>query len=185
MFDFGIPGYRPVWWNNRTDVVREHAHRLRALAGRTLTRAWMLWDRQDDAWFRDGPVVFDFDGEQAEINHRRFDEVSLTWNTIDPRLPARWPGFDLRWRAEPLPELAALQGLPLQGVELLEGTGDNSAQATVDVSFVFHTSRVTVFNALDENGLSFALPGRRLRTLNRTSPGAAPTGRGPATAPGT
>ncbi|MEU3664339.1 hypothetical protein AB0E77_32070 [Streptomyces sp. NPDC032940] len=168
MLDFGIPGYRPVWLNNRTDIVREHAHRLRALTGRTLTRAWMLWDRQDDQWFRDCPVLFDFDGEQAEINHHKFDEVSLTWNTIDPQLPARWPGFDLHWRAEPLTELAALQGLPLQGAELLEWTGDDPAQGTVDISFVFHTSRVTVFNAFDENGLSFVPPDQRQRphTLN-------------------
>ncbi|WP_326791117.1 hypothetical protein [Streptomyces sp. NBC_00151] len=164
MFDFGIVGYQPMWLNHRSDVVREHAHRLRGLAGRTLTRVWMAWDLQDDEWFCDCPVLFDFEGEQVEINHYKFDDLSLTWNTIDPGRPVRWPGFDLRWRTEPLPGLRALRGQSLKGVELLEWTGSDLAQGNIDVSFVFETSRVTVFNALDENGLSFDLPDGRQRS---------------------
>ncbi|WP_328443512.1 hypothetical protein OG780_43910 [Streptomyces sp. NBC_00386] len=164
MFDFGLVGYQPMWLNHRSDVVREHAQRLRGLAGRTLTRVWMVWDLQDDEWFCDCPVLFDFEGEQVEINHDKFDDLSLTWNTIDPGRPVRWPGFDLRWRAEPLPGLRALRGQSLEGVELLEWTGRDLAQGNIDVSFVFGTSRVTVFNALDENGLSFDLPDGRQRS---------------------
>ncbi|GAA2334420.1 hypothetical protein Scani_59040 [Streptomyces caniferus] len=55
-------------------------------------------------------------------------------------------------------------GPALKGVELLEWTGRDLAQGTTDVSFVFETSRVTVFNALDENGLSFGPPGRSQRS---------------------
>ncbi|MFD7628046.1 hypothetical protein ACFV7Q_18755 [Streptomyces sp. NPDC059851] len=164
MFDFGIAGYQPLWLNRRSDVVREHAHRLRGLAGRTLTRVWVVWDRRDDEWFCDCPVLFDFEGERVEINHHKFDDLSLTWNTIDPSGPVRWPGFDLQWQAAPLPGLQAQLGLPLKEVELLEWTGGDLAQGNVDVSFVFEKSRVTVFNALDENGLSFAPPDRRQRS---------------------
>ncbi|MFG2533346.1 hypothetical protein [Streptomyces sp. NPDC048516] len=164
MFDFGIAGYQPLWLNRRRDVVREHAHRLRGLAGRTLTGVWMVWDRQDDEWFCDCPVLFDFEGEQVEINHQKFDDLSLTWNTIDPGGQVRWPGFDLQWRTEPLPGLHALRGLSLTRVELLEWAGRDLARGNVDVSFVFGVGRVTVFNALDENGLSFAPPDRRQRS---------------------
>ncbi|MCL8017994.1 hypothetical protein [Streptomyces sp. AS02] len=164
MFDFGIAGYRPLWLNHRGDVVREHGHRLRGLVGRTLTGVWMVWDRQDDEWFCDSPVLFDFEGERVEINHHRFDDLSLTWNTIDPSTPVRWPDFDLQWRCDPLPEPHALRGLSLKGVELLEWTGRDLARGNVDVSFVFETCRVTVFNALDENGLSFAPPDRHQRS---------------------
>lgn len=139
----------------------------------------MVWDRQDDEWFCDCPVLFDFEGEQVEINHHKFDDLSLTWNTIDPGGQVRWPGFDLRWRTEPLPGLHALRGLPLTRVELLDWTGRDDrddrdgrdgrddrdlARGNADVSFVFGASRVTVFNALDENGLSFAPPDRRQRS---------------------
>ncbi|MGW1169538.1 hypothetical protein [Streptomyces sp. NPDC002550] len=155
MFDFGIAGYQATWSSGRGDTARAHGDRLRGLVGRTLTRVWMVWDLQDDEWFPDCPVLFDFEGEQVEINHHKLDELSLTWNTIDPSCPVRWPGFDLRWRPEPLPELQALRGLALKGAELLEWTGKDVAQGNVDVRFAFETGRVTIFNALDENGLSF------------------------------
>lgn len=163
MFDFGIAGYEPTWLDGRADVVREHGPRLRRLAGRTLTRVWMVWDLEDDEWFCDCPVLFDFDGRQAEINHQKLGDLSLTWDTIDPTRPIRWPGFDLRWRPEPLPELRALRGLPLKGVELLEWLGGDAAQGNIDISFTFGTGRATVFNALDENGLSFTPPGPNQR----------------------
>ncbi|MFD7447248.1 hypothetical protein [Streptomyces sp. NPDC059909] len=164
MFDFGIAGYQPVWLNRSSDVVREHGHRLRGLAGRTLTSVWMVWDLQDDEWFCDCPVLFDFDGEQVEINHQKFDDLSLTWNTIDTRRPVQWLDFRLQWRPEPLPELHALRGLSLKEVELLEWTGRDLAQGNIDVGFVFEERRATVFNALDENGLSFDPPDRHQRS---------------------
>ncbi|MFC4516363.1 hypothetical protein [Streptomyces ehimensis] len=158
MFDFGITGYRPVWLNGRSEVVRKHGQRLRGLAGRTLTRVWMVWDLQDDEWFCDCPVLFDFEGEQLEINHHKFDDLSLTWNTIDPSRPVQWSGFDLQWRSEPLPRMQALPGLTLKVVELLGWASGDPDQGSVSVGLVFDASRVTVFNALDENGLSFDPP---------------------------
>jgi hypothetical protein len=164
MFDFGIAGYEPLWLNGSGEIRRRHGRRLRALTGRTLRSVWMVWDRQRDEWFGDCPVLFDFDGEQVEITYWKLDELSLTWNTIDPSRPVRWPDFDLEWRREPVPRLRRLPGLPLTAVELLEWTGRDAARGNVDVSFVFGASRVTVFNALDENGLSFAAPDRRQRS---------------------
>ncbi|MFC8277473.1 hypothetical protein ACFUJR_34040 [Streptomyces sp. NPDC057271] len=124
----------------------------------------MVWDLRDDEWFCDCPVLFDFGGEQVEINHQKFGDLSLTWNTIDSAHPVRWPGFDLRWRPEPLSRLRALRGTPLEGVELLQWTGRDMASGNVDVSFVFESGRVTVFNALDENGVSFGPPGPSRRS---------------------
>ncbi|WP_411138081.1 hypothetical protein [Streptomyces sp. C10] len=91
MFDFGVAGYQPIWTYGLSDVVREHGHRLRGLSGRTLTRVWVVWDLQDDEWFCDCPVLFDFDGEQVEINHHKFDDLSLTWKTIDPTVRSGGP----------------------------------------------------------------------------------------------
>lgn len=158
MFDFGVEGYEPRWLRSRDAVERAHGPRLRALAGRVLTRTWTVWDLRDDEWFADCPVLFDFDGERVEVNHWKLDEVSLTWNSIDPGRPVQWPGFDLEWRFDPLPGLAALRGQALDRAELLVWTGKDAAEGNVDVSFVFPDARVSVFNALDENGLAFGPP---------------------------
>lgn len=163
MFDFGIEGYRPQWLNGRSAVEAGHGQQLRALIGRPLIHAWLVWDVQDDEWFSDCPVLLDFTGERIEINHQKFDDLSITWNTVDPHQPVLWPGFDLKWRHDMRPELHALQGQVLQDVELLEWTGSDMAQGTVAVSFRFPRSQLTIANALDENGLTFGPPGSGYR----------------------
>ncbi|MEV5973120.1 hypothetical protein [Streptomyces sp. NPDC051921] len=163
MFDFGVAGYRPVWSTGLDEAAQAHAARLGGLSGRTLTRVWLVWDEEDDEWFPDCPVLFDFAGEQVEINHHKFDDLSLTWNTIDPAGPVLWPGFTaLRWRPEPFPALRALRGLALASAELREWQGQpqvpDLAKGCVDITFAFGPRDVTVFNALDENGLRFDPP---------------------------
>ncbi|GAA3149195.1 hypothetical protein [Nonomuraea roseoviolacea] len=54
-----------------------------------------------------------------------------------------------------------LEGQELRAVELLEYVGNDMAQGTVAVSFVFRDGRITVYNALDENGIDFEPPGCR------------------------
>jgi hypothetical protein len=158
MFNFGIEGYRPQWLNGHSAVAAGHGQRLRALIGRPLARAWLVWDVQDNEWFSDCPVLLDFTGEQVEINHQKFDDLSITWNTVDPHQPVQWPDFDLQWRHDMHPELHALQGQVLQDVKILEWTGSDMAQGMVAVSFRFPRSQLTIANALDENDLTFGPP---------------------------
>lgn len=133
------------------------------LEGRRLTQTFVVWDLEDDAWFSDGLVLLAFEGEQVEIVHQKFDELSITWNTVDPSQPLDWGGeaFRLAWRPDLPGDLAELRGQRLQDVELLEWTGEDMARGTVAVSFAFPDGRVTIYNALDENGMEFGLPDRR------------------------
>lgn len=159
--DFNIETYAPVWLRSHTAITACHGDRLRALVGKTLTRAWLLWDVADDTWFANGPVLLDFDGEQVEIQHHKFDDLSVSWNSLNPRGPAHRLEFDVRWRDDGVPALSSLHGQVLHEVELLEWRGDDLARGMVAVGFVFPHGRVTVFNALDENGLSFTTPDPR------------------------
>ncbi|MGW0928938.1 hypothetical protein [Streptomyces sp. NPDC002644] len=147
-----------------------HGPRLRDLVGRTLTAVRLVRDVEDGSWFSDCPVVLDFDGERLESNHAKLDDLSVTWNTVDVRYPVRWPEFRLEWSTDVLPETRALHGLTVSRVELLEWrTPAGAAAGTVDISLVLGARRVTVFNALDENGLGFGPPGphQRVRPLRR------------------
>ncbi|MFF3565799.1 hypothetical protein ACFYXS_37810 [Streptomyces sp. NPDC002574] len=165
VFDFGIEGYRPEWLNGHSAVAASRGEQLRALIGRPLTHVWLVWEVPNDEWFSDCPVLLDFSGEQVEINHAKFDDVSITWNTVDPHQPVLWPDFDLRWRHDMRHEFQALQGQILQDVELLEWIGNDMAKGAVAINFRFPYSRLTVFNALDENGLSFGPPDSRYRRI--------------------
>jgi hypothetical protein len=163
MFDFGISGYRPVWLSGSPAVAAVHGRRLAMLVGRRLTRALLVWDLDEDAWFADGLILLDFEGEQVEIVHQKFDEISITWNTVDPARPlgGGWEGLRLAWREGAPDALARLRGQTLRAVELLSWTGADLAYGMVAVGFLFPHGRVTIYNALDENGMEFEDPDQR------------------------
>ncbi|MFY1616317.1 hypothetical protein [Micromonospora sp. WMMD736] len=158
LFDFGIAGYQPVWLNGVDEIAARHGHRLRSLVGRRLTSSWLVWNDDPDEWFPDCPVVLDFTGERLEVNHQKFNDLSITWNSIDVTRGPEWPtsdGFQLRWRDDVHDVLAALRGQRLEAVTLLEWAGDDLAAGTVTVGLRFADGWLTVYNALDENGLGF------------------------------
>jgi hypothetical protein len=161
VFNFGIDGYQPQWINGLSTITAVHGDRLRTLTGRTLTRTWLVWDLTEDSWWADCPVLLDFDGEQVEINHQKFDDLSITWNTVEPAQPVTWPTADnlrLAWRNDATPELTALHGQTLKAVELLECESNDIANGMVAVGFTLTNGHLTIYNALDENGLQFQPP---------------------------
>ncbi|WP_089017413.1 hypothetical protein [Micromonospora coriariae] len=166
MFDFGISGYQPHWLQDRNAIAAAHGHRLAALSGQTLRHVWLVWDLGADEWFPDCPVLLAFDDEQVEINHQKTDDLSVTFNSINPAEPVEWPtsdGFPLAWRSEPLPELAALCGQRLDHAQLLEWIGGSMADGILAVGFTLTEGQLTIYNALDENGLEFDTPGQEWR----------------------
>ncbi|MEU5563508.1 hypothetical protein [Micromonospora musae] len=158
VFDFGITGYQPRWLSGVDVVANRHGRQLRALVGRRLTSAWVVWHADEDEWFADCPVVLDFAGERLEVNHQKFDDLSITWNSVDVTRAPMWPtldGFQLVWRDDVPAVLAARCGHRLTAVELLEWAGGDLADGSVAVGLRFADGWLTVYNALDENGLTF------------------------------
>lgn len=154
----GVEGYQPDYQRGLATIAETHRRRLAGLIGQRLTRAWLLWDREHDEWFADAPVLLEFDSEQVEVQHHKFDELSLTWNTVDPGGPVRFEDFVLCWRSDAAAVLSGLQGQSVRQVSLLEWRGRDMASGMVAVHLVFDDGQVTVYNALDENGLSFDDP---------------------------
>lgn len=162
-----------------TDVdsaIAKHGDRLRSLIGRTLDAGWIVWNKADDCWFPDEPVVLDFQGRIAEIVFWQLTELSLTWNTIDLRQRPNWMGCwdasDLEWRRNAHPALEFVVSRTLSGislVEMLNETGIVQKEWLLHaLQFHFGPATLTVFNALDENGLCndvLTHPRYRARTL--------------------
>jgi hypothetical protein len=161
VFDFGIPGYQPHWLHGRDAITATHGRRLAALAGLTLHHVWLVWDLGADEWFADCPVLLDFGDEQVAINHQKTDDLSVTFNAIDPTQPLTWPtvdGFQLAWRPEPLAQLTTLPGQQLRHIDLLEWAGGTIADGSIALSLSFTAEHLTIYNAFDENGLAFGPP---------------------------
>ncbi|MFI7237360.1 hypothetical protein [Streptomyces cyaneofuscatus] len=74
-----MAGYRPVWLRGRREVVREQRRPLHALAGRTLTRVWAVWDLHDDTLFSDCPVLLDFAAHRISV-FDALDENGLSFD---------------------------------------------------------------------------------------------------------
>ncbi|MEV6371332.1 hypothetical protein AB0L86_31060 [Micromonospora musae] len=102
--------------------------------------------------------MLDFAGERLEVNDEKFDDLSITWGSVDVTRAPVWPtsdGFRLVWRDDVPAVSAARCGQRLTAVELLEWAGGDLADGTFAVGLRFADGWLTVYNALDENGLAF------------------------------
>ncbi|WP_206067267.1 hypothetical protein [Nonomuraea composti] len=162
----GISGFEPTFLVGLQAIRDEHGQGLAALGGRRLTGFALVRFIENGDWYADCPVVLDFDGVQVEISHWKFDELSISWNTIDTAAAITgweedddptpvWSGTDER--------LEPFVGQELREVALLvwhPSSRDDMAGGTVAVEFVFDRGRFCIANGLDENSIEVgeALP---------------------------
>jgi hypothetical protein len=151
----GIEGYKPVWHHDAGALSAAHRRRFAQVIGQPLVGSWLLWDLDNEMWFSGGPVVLGFPGANVEVTHRRFDECGISWDSIDIQAGPGWPGMRLDWWADPHPAIRAAIGQPLRRVSVIERTSPCAWRPRMlhALEFCFGDQRVTLFNAMDENGL--------------------------------
>ncbi|GAA4217193.1 histidine phosphatase family protein [Actinocatenispora rupis] len=155
-FTHQVGGYRPRWLYSAREVLDVHGSRLSDLIGRQLRHTWLLWDRDLDEWYSEGPVVFDFAGTRLTVCHRRSGECSLSWDDLDPSEPVDAGDESLRlcWRSDPVPPLAALVDRPLRLLDVVED-GDEDGRWVIDaLEFGFGDPRLRLANESGHNALS-------------------------------
>lgn len=152
----GAHGYEPQWCHNANTLAAAHRSRFSRIIGRPLDLAWVLWDRDRRTWFPGGPVILGFGGVNVEVMHRKFDECAITWDQLDTSVPPDWPGHTVDWRPDGHPALLAPRGRRLREVNVIERIMPSHWRPRVlhAVEFRFEGSRLAVYNALDENGLT-------------------------------
>jgi hypothetical protein len=144
-------------------VIAAHGDYLRKLLGTRLTESWIVWDRDEESWFADEPVVLGFEGRNLEIVFWQLDELSLTWNAIDLQQPPNWfgcyDGLNLEWRRNAHPVLGTALGRTVDTISLVEMLNETGIMPGREwllhaLQFHFGNSTMTIYNSLDENGLS-------------------------------
>jgi hypothetical protein len=156
---FGIEGYEPQWHHSGRALAAAHRARFRQLIGQALHGAWLMWDLDADRWFADGPVILGFTDANVEITHRKFDDCAITWDQVDMLMPLHWCDLRLDWRDDGHPALRRVHGRRLREVNVIERlmTADWRPTVLHGVELQFEgRGRLTIFNALDENGLTDA-----------------------------
>jgi len=97
------------------DQLRRQRARLEALVGQRVTAGWTGWF--GDRLFPGAPVVLSFEGgEQLELAWQKWDDLSVTWNTVDVAQRREY-----EWRAAAPAELAAIVDLPVTALAVSEG----------------------------------------------------------------
>jgi hypothetical protein len=171
-FDFGIAGFQPRFVNATASLPLDL---LRSMIGMALRGSWVMWDLTANEWFPGGPVVLDFEGVHIEVCAQKFDEYSVTSNAIDLRAQINWAGvgadLPLEWRLDGAPALRSHVGHRLEAVRIIEARWRTIVEVDQDhpervgrredwgwvlhgVEFEFSGGTVTLFNALDANGVA-------------------------------
>lgn len=166
-----MSGWRPDFLPAHEQLQRQAA-RLRDFVGDRLETAWIVWDLERDTWLADLPVVLVLnDGRQLEVCWEKFDDLSITWDTIDLAVkPRAWVDWPLEWRQEAHSALAAAMpvGELVQVAATRSSTHIRRSAERHDADRTWATTGlwfegpggtgVHVLNALDENGLSSTPP---------------------------
>lgn len=158
-----MPEPRSTFVSSVREARDRYGPTLRALVGESIQDTWVAWDEGENHWFTEEPVILRIGGRNLEIICSKFDQLSLTCDTVDLDTPPCWRtdwgggGFRLRWRHNALPELARVVGQKVREIRLLECLLEMGAySAWVLNGFEFRTDAgcVSIYNALDENGVT-------------------------------
>ncbi|AEV84194.1 hypothetical protein ACWT_3171 [Actinoplanes sp. SE50] len=115
-----MSGWRSGFMPAPEQLCRQRS-RLLALRGQRLRAGAVTWDPAMDRWQPAGPVVLRFDrGDRLEIAWQGWDDLSITWNTVDLTTPPVITGRPHEWRSSVPPALAAVEGRILTGWAVTE-----------------------------------------------------------------
>jgi hypothetical protein len=165
---------KPRFLDSVESVLSVHGDRLRNLVGCQLTDANIVWDVNDKSWFADEPVLLIFGDHQLEIVFWQLNELAINWNTINLNASPNWFGcygdMELEWRDCDHPAVTGAIGRHVTELVLIEchfetevlqdrqnpaNVGNRHASWLLHaLQLQFDNAILTVFNALDENGLS-------------------------------
>lgn len=151
----GISGFNPSFLVGIEAIRQAHGSRLATLAGRRLTGFALVRFVEDGDWYAECPVVLDFNGTHVEVCHSKFDDLSISWDTIDTAAAItgwEWSELTPQW-AHNDERLELFVGQELCEINLLTWQPPNRGRAggSVAVEFVFAGGSLRIVNGLDEN----------------------------------
>lgn len=178
----GIPSYEPYFFDDVELFRRTFQETLQNLIRKSITRFWVMWDKKENEWYPDGPVILEIDDNRYEFTAYQLDEFSLTINTINLDEKLDWYGMaeelPLSWKVNGNDELLKNLDQPIKEVRILtynfisEYIEDKHKPQNVgrkhETGYMLHgiefdlkrknlfdtKNYFTIFNALDKNGLT-------------------------------
>ncbi len=178
----GVSNYEPSFFSDSNKFRVEFASRLRKIVGKNIKKFWVMWDKRENEFFPDGPIVLEIEGDQYEFCASELDKFSLTINNIDLNKNLNWYGMGdelpLIWKENGKEELKNYLNRQIEEINILTynfvtetisdikqheniGKKSNTGFMLHGIEFVLKEESqsdeknfFSVFNALDQNGIT-------------------------------
>ena len=151
-----IQNYSPEWVEDKEKAEALIQAFARLWVGKTIESTYVGWYVPDDEWYEDFPIIIKIDGVQFEVCWQKFDSLSITKNQID--IDNCISGDELiPYKKDALSALQRATGKRIKSVKL--GMSSMTLEDKVipminSLDFELENGYLTIFNALDENGVS-------------------------------
>ena len=124
--------------------------------GKSIDETFVGWYPPDDSWFSDLPILLIIGGEQFEICWQKFDSLSITKDQLPTDKCVSY-GVEYPLKKNALTELTNSIGKKILAVEL--GMSSMTIEEKVipminSVDFHLENGFLSIYNSLDENGVS-------------------------------
>ncbi|MFC1751190.1 hypothetical protein ACFL2V_20595 [Pseudomonadota bacterium] len=164
--------FKPEYISNTQKFLDKKREFLLAFIGSELKESWAVWDLEDDEWFKDGPILLIFENSKMVFCTNKLEELSVTNEDINltSKPNVSWAEFDLAWRKNPIKEINNLLGKDLKKMYVTESEFTGSVEESKNnpelvgtrvsewylsgLDMEFSGGCISLFNALDENGVS-------------------------------
>ncbi len=168
----GMDSYNPHFYSESSNIIIELGQELKKLIGKEIFDIWVVYDSNNNEWFKDCPIVLNVEGIKVELCAFKFNEFAITFNTIDMSEKLNWydiDDFDLEWRKEPIDDLLLVKDKKICNIELIEYNFQTEITYSKDypnevgkkhsawilngIGFELTDGYFSVFNGLDEIGI--------------------------------
>ena len=153
-----IQGYTPEWVLDKSKAEELIEKLSNNWVGKTIECSYVGWYTPDDSWYEDFPIILIIDGEKVEICWQQFDSLSITKNQINLDNCISYDEI-VPYKKNALAELNRAMGKKILSVKLGMSSmtiEDKMIPMINSVDFELENGFLTIFNALDENGVSNA-----------------------------
>ena len=118
-----LPDYNFVFCSDSASFHREYDALLSSLIGLTVCRVHAVWNRIDNTWFLDAPMLIEFEQATLAIWTLGSGKIALNWNDINLEEKPKWfdePPKELNWKEDLVwREYIDLQNKRVSGFQLL------------------------------------------------------------------
>ena len=175
-YTLGIKNYKPFFLDTTHELVNQNITLLNSLIGKNILEVYTVWSLEYNKEWTDSPIVLKLNDIQLELCAFKFDEFSLTVNTIDLSSDVNWHGDNkFKWKTYKeyddfrINDIAIIE-LKNEISNFSENPGFiNNWWGLGGIQFIGESHQLSIYNGFDCNIISHEInlgPGIRTKAID-------------------